>query len=66
VSVCPICKNDVVVPAPFRPFCSDRCKKIDLGRWLNEDYRISRPLDEEERQGIDRSEPGRRDEDPLN
>ena len=34
--------------AKSRPFCSQRCKDIDLGRWLNEEYAISRPatLDE--------------------
>lgn len=25
---------------PFRPFCSDRCKLIDLGAWANEDYKL--------------------------
>jgi endogenous inhibitor of DNA gyrase (YacG/DUF329 family) len=25
---------------PHFPFCSDRCKLIDLGRWLGESYRI--------------------------
>jgi hypothetical protein len=24
----------------FRPFCSERCKQIDLGAWANEDYTI--------------------------
>lgn len=24
----------------YRPFCSERCKLIDLGKWANEDYRI--------------------------
>ena len=24
----------------FRPFCSDRCKLIDLGAWANEDYKL--------------------------
>ncbi len=39
---CPICGR----PAPPRaenrsfPFCSDRCRLVDLGRWLGEDYRI--------------------------
>ena len=27
------------------PFCSARCKQIDLGKWLSEDYRVSAPLD---------------------
>ena len=25
----------------FRPFCSERCKLIDLGAWANEDYKIA-------------------------
>jgi hypothetical protein len=24
----------------FRPFCSERCKMIDLGKWANEEYRV--------------------------
>ncbi len=28
---------------PFRPFCSERCRLIDLGAWANEDYRVSDP-----------------------
>jgi hypothetical protein len=31
------------LPSHF-PFCSPRCKAIDLGKWLNEEYRISTPL----------------------
>jgi endogenous inhibitor of DNA gyrase (YacG/DUF329 family) len=33
---------------PVGPFCSERCKKIDLGAWLSADYRISRPMDLED------------------
>ena len=25
---------------PWRPFCSERCKTIDLGAWANEEYRV--------------------------
>jgi len=35
---CPICGKAQL--QPFRPFCSDRCRKIDLGRWLNGAYAI--------------------------
>lgn len=28
---------------PYRPFCSRRCKLIDLGRWLDGTYRVSDP-----------------------
>lgn len=35
---CPICQKDAT--AKYRPFCSKRCADIDLGKWLNEDYRL--------------------------
>ncbi|MDD7969629.1 DNA gyrase inhibitor YacG [Roseinatronobacter alkalisoli] len=38
---CPVCKQ-ATVPA-FRPFCSQRCADIDLGRWLREEYSIPGP-----------------------
>lgn len=43
---CPICGKPVDArPAnPSSPFCSDRCRLLDLGRWLGEEYRIPGPL----------------------
>lgn len=38
---CPICKSDVRREGNRAyPFCSDRCKVIDLGKWLSGDYAI--------------------------
>jgi endogenous inhibitor of DNA gyrase (YacG/DUF329 family) len=38
---CPTCNKDTTPEAnPFRPFCSERCKQIDLGRWAGGDFRI--------------------------
>lgn len=39
---CPYCGNIVLWDAsnPFRPFCSERCKMIDLGQWASEAYRV--------------------------
>ena len=39
---CPSCGKPVVWNAenPWRPFCSERCKLIDLGDWIEERYRI--------------------------
>ena len=39
---CPQCgENAVYAPEnPFRPFCSERCRLIDLGAWANESYRV--------------------------
>ena len=42
---CPVCGKPAEFDAPPTGFfCSDRCKMIDLGKWLGEDYRISEPL----------------------
>ena len=57
---CPICKKPVEEPqagtAPARtrspfPFCSDRCRLIDLGRWLDGKYQI--PVVDREDRGSD-------------
>jgi hypothetical protein len=38
---CPICKSTTTWEEnPFRPFCSEKCKLIDLGKWASEEYRI--------------------------
>lgn len=39
---CPQCSKEVVWDSnnPYRPFCSERCKKIDLGAWAEERYVI--------------------------
>lgn len=37
---CPICRKEVASGAPEMPFCSERCRLIDLGRWADEEYRI--------------------------
>lgn len=41
---CPICRKVVPFDAPFVPFCSDRCRIIDLGNWASEKYVISSPV----------------------
>ena len=42
IVTCPTCGKQVewTPQAKWRPFCSDRCKMIDLGAWANESYRI--------------------------
>ena len=43
---CPQCKKEVKWDNnKWRPFCSERCKMIDLGTWAKEDYRISEGAD---------------------
>lgn len=42
---CPICRQESEFFAPpIGPFCSARCQLLDLGQWLNEEYKISEPL----------------------
>ena len=54
---CPICQK----PAPARtenataPFCSPRCRTIDLGNWLGETYRL--PAEDDEGEGEAASRP---------
>lgn len=42
MSLCPICNKNARSRAanPAYPFCSPRCKQVDLYHWLNEDYRV--------------------------
>jgi endogenous inhibitor of DNA gyrase (YacG/DUF329 family) len=39
---CPVCKGETTREGnPYGPFCSERCKLIDLDNWLSERYRIA-------------------------
>ena len=42
---CPICKKVVTLDYPEMPFCSERCRILDLGNWATEKYVISTPAD---------------------
>ena len=48
VVACPICSAAVSWTADnrWKPFCSERCKLIDLGQWASEKYRV--PAEEQE------------------
>ncbi len=48
VSICPACRKAVPTeqklrPATF-PFCNERCKLIDLGKWLTGEYVLPEPI----------------------
>ena len=55
---CPICGKPTKWEGnPHRPFCSERCQTIDLGRWAGEEYSVSIPLrDVSEKSEQDRKE----------
>ena len=46
---CPTCLKTFTVEknedAPSRPFCTERCKMVDLGRWLDGTYKITKPAE---------------------
>lgn len=50
---CPVCNAAVSLETtPTAPFCSDRCRLIDLGRWLEEGYSVPHvPSDDKEDDG---------------
>jgi len=44
-AICPICRKQPPAPraasgSPW-PFCSERCRLLDLGKWLGEEYRVA-------------------------
>ena len=60
---CPTCRTIVIVGGEDFPFCSDRCRRIDLGKWASGDYKISSPvLDPEVLENLGRGRSGSGDD----
>lgn len=60
IALCPICRKstDSEKDSDF-PFCSERCRLLDLGNWASENYKISSPVfDESELEDAGPSTPG--------
>jgi len=54
---CPTCKRWTEWrDNPYRPFCSERCKLIDLGKWVAEEYRIEGEKASEKPKNVDKQE----------
>jgi len=53
---CPVCKKYAVwADNPWRPFCSERCRTLDLGKWFDEDYRVAgEPVPASEHENLDK------------
>lgn len=61
---CPSCGTLITAKAEDFPFCSDRCRKIDLGKWASGSYRISSPvLDPEVLEGLSEQTRANREQD---
>ena len=57
VVACPRCGKEVVFNkeiSPYRPFCSERCKLIDLGKWAEGGYSI--PLEDKSEEDLQTGE----------
>jgi endogenous inhibitor of DNA gyrase (YacG/DUF329 family) len=52
---CPICKKSVKSTDADFPFCGDRCRLIDLGKWASGGYVISSPVTDAEEAIRDRN-----------
>jgi hypothetical protein len=48
---CPTCRKIVLAKDPEFPFCSERCRTIDLGKWISGGYVISTPVNDPESSG---------------
>ena len=60
---CLTCRRRVARDSPSFPFCSERCRYVDLGNWLEEKYRIpAAPGAEDEIEDAEAPEPERREE----
>jgi endogenous inhibitor of DNA gyrase (YacG/DUF329 family) len=60
---CPICKKPVERTAADFPFCSERCRLIDLGKWASGQYVVSSPGDDTSDEIESTGLPGESDED---
>jgi hypothetical protein len=46
--ICPHCGRKIEDPGKrYRPFCSQRCKLLDLKKWISEEYRIDAAMQDE-------------------
>jgi uncharacterized protein len=55
---CPICRKEVARDSKFMPFCSERCKLIDLGNWASGKYVISTPISPQDFEDLPNDEDG--------
>lgn len=45
---CPICAAHVTASSASYPFCSKRCRLVDLGQWFSGSYAISREIEDDD------------------
>ena len=61
---CPTCGKSIDwKDNPFRPFCSERCQLVDLGRWVEGEYRVPGESASHEQMPHEPTEPSRDESD---
>ena len=45
---CPVCNKPVTREEDPYPFCSKRCRLVDLGEWFDGSYRVTRPVGDQD------------------
>jgi endogenous inhibitor of DNA gyrase (YacG/DUF329 family) len=56
---CPTCqRRGAWFAGAWGPFCSKRCRLLDLGKWFNEEHQLSRELKPGDFEGLDQLESG--------
>lgn len=53
VKPCRTCGHALAPDAPTAPFCSDRCRMADLGKWFSGQYKITRPIQDRDIETVD-------------
>ena len=48
---CPTCRKLVLRKEPDFPFCSERCRLVDLGKWASGGYVVSSPVNQADGEG---------------
>ena len=52
-AACRTCGESITSEVQTFPFCSERCRGADLGKWFNEEYRISREIKDSDIETVD-------------
>jgi endogenous inhibitor of DNA gyrase (YacG/DUF329 family) len=50
---CRTCQRPITTNTPTYPFCSERCRLVDMGKWFDGEYRISREIKDSDLDTVD-------------
>ena len=53
ITECRICGSDIPPESEYYPFCSARCRQVDLGKWFGGEYKVSREIKDSDLDTVD-------------